>query len=190
VCLFLARAGAYALDVMLCFSVLAPVAFFGERLLGARPEGGLQVWLATVVTFSIPVWAYFTVADASRSGETLGKRATRIRVRRATGARDLSGGGTEAQSGVGRLGIGRALARTAVKLFPWELVHFAAFALADVAGEPLQLAGLIGANVLTLAFLVVCLVTGGRKSVHDLVVGTRVEAEHRAHAVAGDHNSG
>ncbi|MBN1248741.1 MAG: RDD family protein [Anaerolineae bacterium] len=110
----------------------------------------------------MPVWAYFAVADASAAGATLGKRLTRICVRR---------------TGGGRIRFGTALARTALKLMPWELAHLLGFALVDGVSDTAQLVGLVAANVLMLGYLGVRALTRGEQSMHDLVVGTVATAE-------------
>lgn len=116
--------------------------------------------MATILSFSIPVWAYFTLSDASESGASIGKRIMGVHV--------------SSSAHHSKLSLGRALARTALKLLPWELAHVFGFAVADSVGEGMRAAGLIGANVLTLLYFVVFVVTGGRRSIHDLIVGTRV----------------
>lgn len=160
VMLILRRGLAYLLDILLLFLVLAPLAFVVERLLGIQPETGGQVWMAAILSFSIPVWAYFTLSDASESGASIGKRIMSIHV--------------SPPAHRSKLSLGRALARTAVKLLPWELAHIFGFAVADRVGEGMRAAGLIGANILTLLYFVVFVVTGGHRSIHDLVVGTQV----------------
>jgi hypothetical protein len=72
----------------------------------------------------------------------------------------------------------RALSRTAVKLLPWEFVHASAFALENHPGDlsVLQGVGLTVAKALMLAYLTCTALTDGRRSIHDLVAGTVVEA--------------
>jgi uncharacterized RDD family membrane protein YckC len=157
--LLLKRLGAYLIDICLLFAILAPAATLVEWALGIFPRTPYQVWLATVMSFSIPAWLYFLLSDCSRSGATVGKKILRLKVTQVGGA---------------RVGVLRSLARTAVKLLPWEMAHIFGFALAEQIGTALQAAGLIAANVLVLVYLVVLIANRGRRSVHDLVVKTEV----------------
>ncbi len=158
--LLIRRSLAYCLDILLLFFVLAPLAFLVEWAFGLRPESRFQIWLAAVLSFSLPVWAYFALSDASRGGATLGKKILRVAVVRE---------GTR-----GRLTPARALARTALKLLPWEIAHIFGFALAGAVPDVIQLSGLVIANVLALVFFGTAAATGGRKSVHDYAVATCV----------------
>ncbi len=153
------RALAYMIDIVLLFVTLATLVIIMARMTGLMPETHSQVWVATVLSFSIPAWLYFTLSDHSRLGATLGKRLLKLRV--VTISKD-------------QLSLGRSLARTAVKLMPWELAHIFGFALAGQLGSVGQSAGLIAANGLILIYLIVALVTRGKRSIHDLVVGTEV----------------
>lgn len=158
--LIVRRAVAYLLDIVLLFAVLAPLTFVVRSLVGVRPATGLEIWLVTVTSFSIPVWLYFALCDASRTGATFAKRELGVMVRPTVGS--------------GRVSLPRAFARTAVKLAPWELAHVVGFALADVVGVAVQTAGLVVANVLALVWFGSALATRGERSVHDVVAGTRV----------------
>jgi len=75
----------------------------GQQNLGATD---LIVFAMTV----LPVWLYLTLTEAAPAGATLGKRVTRLRVRR-VGDANASGG--------------RIALRNAVKLLPWQLAHLA-----------------------------------------------------------------
>ena len=159
--LLLRRAAAYAVDVALLFVVLAPVGWLIERALRFVPQTGPEIWLALLVNFSVPAWLYFTIADASRGGATLGKRWLQLRVSRQDGA---------------RLGGLRALGRTAAKLLPWELTHVSVFALAADVGQfsVAQSVGLATGNALMMAYLACAAFTRGKRSVHDLIARTVV----------------
>lgn len=155
------RLGAFAADCGLLFLVLAPLGLAIQFALGVRPEAPREIYLALLLNFSLPVWTYFAWSDA-RSGATIGKRWTGLRVSAAGGR---------------RLGPGRALARTAGKLLPWELTHAAMFAV-PASMDTLGVVSWIGLGVaysLALAWIGVAWRSGGRRSVHDLVTGTRVE---------------
>jgi uncharacterized RDD family membrane protein YckC len=159
--LILRRSTAYLLDVVLLFVVLAPLAVLLRAVLDIRPDSAVQVWTATVLSFSLPAWAYFAVSDASKRGATVGKKLMKLMVVRST-------------ADSGRLSYGRALGRSALKLLPWELAHVFGFALADIVGGPAQMAGLVLANALSVVYFGTCVATGGARSVHDYVAGTCV----------------
>lgn len=160
--LLIRRTVAYAVDVALLFAVLAPAGWLMQRALGFVPENGPEIWLVLLVNFSGPAWLYFTIADASPGGATLGKRWLGIHVTRQDGAR-LSGL--------------RAIGRTAAKLVPWELTHASVFALAADLGTMslVQGVGLVTANALMVVYLACAALTRGRRSVHDYFAGTIVE---------------
>lgn len=160
------RATAYLLDILLLFGVLAPLGQGILWLLKATPRTGPAIADTIFWNFSLPAWLYFILSDGSGSGATLGKRLRALQVRTETGE---------------RLSVGRAVVRTAAKLVPWELVHVFAFALStDLTRlQPAQMAGLVSANILTLAYLAVAIATGGRRSVHDYLARTRVRATAR-----------
>ena len=155
------RLAAYAIDIILLAAVLIPLAFAIQQVFGYRPDTGVGVWLASLVEISVPSWAYFTLSDASSGGATLGKRVLGLRASVVDG---------------GRIGLGPALARTAIKLLPWELTHLTFFALSPRLGtfSGLQLGLLWVIYGLFAVYLVVALRNGGERSVHDLVVGTTV----------------
>jgi len=155
------RLAAYAIDIVILAAVLIPLAFGIHALTGYRPDTGIGVWLASVAEISVPSWAYFTISDMSPGGATLGKRLLGLQVRSADGS---------------RIGLGRALLRTAIKLAPWELTHLTFFALSPQLGTftDLQLGLLIVVYVLFAVYLVVALRNGGARSVHDLVADTVV----------------
>ncbi len=161
--LLIRRVAAYLLDILLLFAVLAPLGQVVLRLLGWAPSTGQEIAATILWNFSLPVWLYFFVADRSAAGATPGKRLLRIQVR---------------AEGGGRVGPWRALARTAVKLLPWELSHLSAFALSSdlSALGPPQVAGLALANLLAVAYLIDAIASGGRRSVHDRLAGTLVRA--------------
>lgn len=160
------RVAAYLLDILLLFVVLAPLGQIILGLLGTTPRSGPEIAQTVLWNFSLPAWLYFALSDRSASGATLGKRLLALQVRTERGE---------------RLGLGRALARTAIKLLPWELVHIFAFALSADLSEfrPLQLAGVSVANLLTLIYLALVVVTRGRRSAHDFIAGSIVRAAPR-----------
>ena len=155
------RIGAYVVDICALFSILALAGFLFQKLLGVSPQTGPQVWLTIVWNFSLPCWLYFILSDRSESGVTLGKRVFHLRVTD-TASEQISGA--------------RAFGRTAIKLAPWEMVHVSAFALSEDLSQlsTVQKLGLGLANTLIVVYLVVTLLTNGRKSIHDFTARTAV----------------
>ncbi len=156
---------AYVVDILILFLILAPLGYLIQSLLGLPlAQSGPALGRTILWNFSLPVWLYFIISDWLPTGATLGKRLVKIGVKRVNGA---------------RVGLGRAIGRTAVKLMPWELVHLTAFTLsADLSQLTLlQTIGLTLANGLVVGYLVVVVLTRGRRSVHDFVVGTVVQAQ-------------
>lgn len=155
------RVAAYLLDIVILVAVLAPLGWAVQRVLGIEARTGPEVWRVILINMSLPMWLYFTLSEQSAWGGTIGKRVLGLRVTTRQGE---------------RIGLWRALGRTAIKLLPWEMAHTFAFALSPQIGDssPVQSIGLIAANVLTVVYLAVTAATGGRRSVHDLIMGTEV----------------
>ena len=160
--LLVRRVAAYLLDILILFAVLAPIGYLLQRLAGlTMTQTGPEIWRTILWNFSLPSWLYFILSDSSRLGATFGKRLLWLQVRKINDR---------------RLSPGRALGRTAIKLLPWELVHISAFALSQDLAQfsPLQIGGLIVANLLMVVYLGAAAATKGRRSVHDFVVRTLV----------------
>ncbi len=156
------RLAAYVLDILLLFTLLAPLGFLLHWLTGSRlPQTGPEIWRTLLWNFSLPAWLYFALSDRSRMGATLGKRLLKLQV-------------VDNQNQP--LSMGKAVLRTAVKLLPWELVHISAFALSKEMSTftTVQTVGLTAANILTVIYFVVAVFTSGQRSVHDFVAQTRV----------------
>ena len=154
--LIIRRSAAYILDIFMLFPVLGGLSFLVQWMFNITPTG-IGIYYATILSFSLPIWIYFTLAAASQRRGTIGKMLTRVKVEEIEGE---------------RLSVPRAFGRTAVKLIPWELVHFAGFALPD--GSALQAWGIIIANALMLIYFGVFVATSGSRSVHDYVIGSHV----------------
>lgn len=155
------RISAYAIDIGILFAVLAPLGQVILRLAGYAPATGPEIWRTILWNFSIPAWLYFIVGARSKGGATPGKRWLGLRV----------------SGDHGPVSTSRAVARTAILLLPWELVHVSAFGLSRHLDRlnPLQIAGLTIANLLTILYLVVTIRTDGQRSVHDVLAGTSVD---------------
>jgi uncharacterized RDD family membrane protein YckC len=155
------RAGAFLLDILLIFAVAGPCGLIVQRLISDPPQTGMGIWINILWNFSLPSWLYFFLSDLSRTGRTIGKRIFKLQV---------------ISQRKERLGCGQAFGRTAVKLLPWEIIHFSVFALSKDLGQlsPTQLIGLSIGNGLAFVYLIVTILTQGRRSVHDLLLKTEV----------------
>lgn len=171
---FTRRAAAYALDVLICAVAIQ----FGQWaiLLGwGDPrellDGGAQWFAYMWLSVSAPVYAYFVLCESSARGATIGKRTLGLEVSDVYGA---------------RIGVGRALLRTFIKLLPWDLAHFAlCFPAPPWDGGPdFELRrGIFAAYALLAVNLATTVMTRRQQSLHDLAAGTRVaRAADAAHA--------
>ncbi len=160
------RLVAYLLDV-LPFAALASLLASGMKHAAGEPapawhHDGKTVWLVTLGTMSLPVWLYFAALESSSLRGTLAKRLLGMTVIGVDGS---------------RISFLRALARTAVKLLPWEIAHATMFLPTPVADDPqgaFNRAGFMVSVLLTGSWLVTVMLTKDHAAVHDLVARTRV----------------
>ena len=160
--LLLRRMLAYFADCVLLFAVLAPVGFAIQYALNVTPDTSQEIYATLLLNFSIPAWTYFAWSDQSKGGATLGKRLLRLRATTTAGK---------------RIGMGRALGRTAVKMIPWEMAHLSAFLLAPALGTigTVSWMGLGLAYALIFTYLGTAWWTAGHRSVHDFAAATQVD---------------
>lgn len=116
--------------------------------------------LTGFIMLTLPVILYFASTESSPQQASWGKRRLGLRV--------VDGRGE-------RIGFGRSLVRSAVKFLPWELGHYTVWQWSDGELPPPALAALVLAYALVAAYIVLPLVVQSRRSVYDLVAGTRVE---------------
>jgi uncharacterized RDD family membrane protein YckC len=158
------RVGAFLLDILIIFGICAPIGYLIQRLIGTFPQTGPAIWSTILWNFSLPAWLYFLLSDRSKQGKTVGKRVFKLRVTSRTKE---------------RIGWARALARTAIKLLPWEIIHISAFALSKEIGTftLFQYIGLATGNVLTFAQFITSALTQGKRSIHDILLSTEIHFE-------------
>ena len=171
--LFLRRCAAYAIDCLLVF--LVTIVLF-QGLTWILTQGAwwnnLRTWSAAqgwiLLSVVLPTWLYFSLAEASPWQATLGKHLLGLRVT------DMNGK---------RLSLPHALLRNILKLIPWNFFHIGLFAPSpsglSVLGQlPPSMqwwwSFLITGDILTLIYLLAPFFTGGQRSIHDLLAGTRV----------------
>jgi len=160
------RAEAFLFDILLIFVVAGSCGFIIQRLISDPSQTGMGIWINILWNFSLPSWLYFFLSDRSKTGRTIGKRIFKLQV---------------ISQRKERLGWARAFGRTAIKLLPWEIIHFSAFALSkDISYlSPIQLIGLSIGNGLAFVYLIVTILTRGRRSVHDILLKTEVRVFER-----------
>ncbi|HEU4793561.1 MAG TPA: RDD family protein [Nitrolancea sp.] len=167
------RAAAYAIDVAIAYGIFLAIQTgisplrnqFGSNWMASAPlfEGYI------LLTISLPVWCYFAFSESSSWRATIGKRLLGLCVT------DVSGK---------RLGLGRSVLRTAVKLLPWDLAHLTIALPAPLFIDPnsgaldwtrgefrlgfIVVYALIGITVVTM------LRTSRRQALHDLAASTVV----------------
>ena len=159
----LKRIAAFLIDTVLVFVMTLPLDLLVQRALPNPQQTAFEELISSVIGVYIVAWLYFGLSDHSAVGATPGKRLLRLRV---------------TAEGHGVVSLPRALARTVLKLLPFELSHIFWLALEGVVGRDVQNAGLIAANLLLVVYLAVLLLFRGRRSVHDLVVETQVVPAH------------
>ena len=119
---------------------------------------------------TLPVILYFALSESSRRQATAGKRLMNLRV---TTIADK------------RLSTGRSLLRSGGKFAPWELAHTALWQIPGqpFASEPTAL-NMIGFLVAIgfVAWYVVSLFVGSRRTPYDRVAGTQVGGEYMRRA--------
>lgn len=161
------RLAAYAVDAALLFVVvglllggaLGLVLYLTVGFEWAR--SGPLVWAYVFATVSVPFWLYYTLFEGGARQATPGMRLLGLRVSGLEG---------------GRVGFGRALLRTVVKLVPFEVNHAVMFLPTPLLNEtePDFRYGFILVGALMTAYLACVVLTRRRQSVHDLAAGTLV----------------
>jgi len=138
----------------------------GVVVRGPLPPGGDPPLLATdLAVFActvLPVGSYLAVGEAGARQAGWGKRRAGLRVVRADG---------------GRPSAARVVARTAVKLLPWQLAHIAVARLILGVDDP-AVTWTTYALSLAIPLLSVTMAVRDlqRRALHDRVAGTRVVA--------------
>lgn len=160
------RLVAYAIDVVALAAVLLPLSFAIGSSVGTELTSGVEVWVRSLLTISLPAWVYFILTDRLGGGRSLGKRVCGLQARMLDGRTPS---------------LRASVLRTALKLAPWELTHLAFFALAPRLGEfeGIQILVAGATYALMFAYLVVALRNGGQRSLPDLVAGTAVDRVER-----------
>jgi uncharacterized RDD family membrane protein YckC len=163
------RAGAYLVDYAVmaaAFLILQSFAFLPlrHRLIGSDEwlmAGGFRLEIYTLLTISLPTWLYFALSEQSRWQATIGKRLFRLIVT------DLGGD---------RIGFGRAMLRTVIKLLPWEVSHLTVNLPTPMMfdPDPQFRFGFLIVFALLVLYPALILFTRRHQSLHDLIAKTIV----------------
>ena len=121
-------------------------------------------------TLVAPVAVTFAVMESAPRSATPGKRRLGLVVVHRPGE---------------GLSLRRSLARSAVKFTPWQMGHTAVFHLAAGSTETGYLALAIAAQVLVLVSIAIMILDRRRRSLHDLLAGTRVIDREDGHLNGG-----
>lgn len=171
------RICAYLVDYGLLFGVLIALQLLLYRVGRGFPydwlETGMQIELWVWSSISFPAWLYFALSESSPRQATFGKRLLGLQVTNLQG---------------GRIGFGRALLRTVIKLLPWELTHLSLMLPVPLWWDPQPTLrpGIVAVYALIGVYLVTLFLNPRRQSVHDLVARTVVVSwgkafNHRTH---------
>ena len=163
------RTAAYLIDnlvMFVAFVILQSFVFLFLRawIIGSddwMKAGGFPLEAYTLLTISLPAWLYFAWTEHSTWQATIGKRLLRLNVT------DTAGD---------RIGFGRALLRTVIKLLPWELTHITVNLPTSMwfEPEPEFRFGLLVVFVLLIIYPTLVLFTRRHQSLHDLIAKTVV----------------
>jgi uncharacterized RDD family membrane protein YckC len=150
--------GLFAALQLLVFSPLRSMIGIDE----AWFRSGVSTQIYTLLTISLPIWLYFALTESSPWRATVGKRLLGLRV-----------------VGVDRgerIGFGRAIVRTFVKLLPWEVAHLSNNLPVPMwyADDPGFRIGFAVSGVLMVVYMAMVAFGPRRRGPHDLLAGTLV----------------
>lgn len=169
----LRRLGAYIVDVTLLMVAVQAFQWGLMALTGGFPFAQLTAlnngWLIynwMLLTVSLPIWLYFILFERSSRQATPGKRLLRLQVTSENGERPS---------------WPQLLARTVLKLLPWEIYHLAFMLPVPLLSDPTPgfRPGFVVGAVVLLLYLLVLVQPPARQSIHDLIARTAVVSNHR-----------
>ena len=163
------RGAAYLIDCVIAFAF-----FVGTQLLLFKPlrpalgideqwfHSGIHTELYTLLTISLPTWLYFALCEVSKWRATVGKRILYLQVVPRTTR--------------SRLGLPRSMARTFMKLLPWELAHLTNNLPVPLryAAEPGFRIGFSAVGLLMGWYMASIALTKARQAPYDLLLNTTV----------------
>lgn len=166
------RFGAFLLDYLIISAYLILLVIAGVGLGSGPLKTIFQVMFAdpnvsevsAFLLLVLPVLLYFALCEYSSWQATWGKRMMGLRVTNASGI---------------RLNLPRSVARSLLKLAPWELTHaclwrIPGWPVAPTTPSPIVTAGLVLVWVLVGVYLVSMLVGKKHQTLYDWIAGTYV----------------
>lgn len=158
------RLPAIALDFLVIAAyaaILAAVSLLLDRLTGfaQRLNSALAVDVLAFLMLILPVILYFSLQEGSPWQATLGKRRMGVEVVDSRG---------------GRLSLGRALLRSAIKFLPWQLAHSAVLQIRYGNDSRSVIVLTILAQLLVIVYLLSPLLDKQRRAPYDFLAGSRV----------------
>jgi len=158
------RVSAFVIDlsIVAVWAAIAGLVALALGWIGVRFETAASRDALAFVTLILPVTLTFAYQEAGPRQATFGKRRMGLVVVDRRG---------------NSLAPGRSLARSALKLLPWQLGHSAVFRLvADADSVAWLIVSLVAQAIVMVSLSKVVLGAHGR-ALHDVVAGTRVVAE-------------
>jgi len=155
---------AYGVDFVLLAMVLIGLQMSVYAMTSGFPfdrfDHGYEIEWWVLATMSLPVWLYFILCERLFQ-KTVGKKLLALKVTDRTGS---------------NINVAQALARTAVRLLPWELTHPIVLVPEPwwSVEEPGNLYLIYIPNALLLLYIAALFWNRGAKSIHDGLAGTRV----------------
>lgn len=166
---FIKRIVAYLLDCILCYLSVMVIIQWGilsnlREQLGITDkwfESSINLEIYVLLTISLPVWIYFLLMDSKIAKGSFGKRLMKLAVQEKT--RDE------------RVGIPKSLARTTLKLLPWEISHLGLiFPTPIYFDEDPEIRVLTIIGILLTMVYVISLLTKDKQTIYDSITGTKV----------------
>ena len=169
---FFKRGLAYLIDCTICYSLVMLIIQWAilshiRESIGITNEWferSLNMELYVLISISIPVWAYFTYYDSSRAKGTFGKRILKLSVYDKENK---------------KIGLGKSLLRTFLKLSPWEIAHIGVIFPTPMyfdADPDIRILTLVGI-LLFLTYMASILLNRDGQSIYDKMIGTKVREE-------------
>ncbi|OJJ21116.1 hypothetical protein BKI52_11145 [marine bacterium AO1-C] len=166
---FLKRTLAYFIDCSIAFSAIMLILQWAilSNIRGALGltdawfRDGVNVELYVLTTISLPVWIYFIYFDSKKSKGTFGKRIMKLAVQ-------------DAQQQ--RISVGKSLARVALKLAPWEIIHLGLMLPTPIHYQEEPEIGVVTilGIVLFVGLALSILLNANQQSLYDRLTGTQV----------------
>ncbi|MFX0057726.1 MAG: RDD family protein [Candidatus Heimdallarchaeota archaeon] len=159
--IFWRRIAAFIIDIGIILVLGFLIAIFINLITMGAPVTPFEVYLRTIICFSIPLWLYFILNDFSKSGSTIGKKILKIHVVTSEGE---------------RLRLYQAISRTAIKFIPWEMVSLSFFGFSEDWGifSITQVISITITIILIFLYIIIMIKMKGVKGIYDLISHTQI----------------